>query len=38
MLASDQGRIPVVDPLTGALVGLVSRKDLLQVRAAVTRS
>lgn len=38
MLASDQGRIPVVDPKTGTLVGLVTRKDLLQVRAAVARS
>lgn len=38
MLATDQGRIPVVDPMTGALVGLVTRKDLLQVRAAVARS
>ena len=38
MLATDQGRIPVVDPGTGVLVGLVTRKDLLQVRAAVTRS
>ncbi|MDP9096035.1 MAG: chloride channel protein, partial [Pseudomonadota bacterium] len=38
MLATDQGRIPVVDPTTGALVGLVTRKDLLQVRAAVARS
>ncbi len=38
MLRSDQGRIPVVDPDTGRLVGLVTRKDLLQVRAAVTRS
>lgn len=38
MLATDQGRIPVVDPQTGALVGLITRKDLLQVRAAVARS
>ena len=38
MLATDQGRVPVVDPNTGTLVGLVSRKDLLQVRAAVARS
>ena len=38
MLQSGQGRIPVVDPETGRLVGLVSRKDILQVRAAVTRS
>ncbi len=38
MLATDQGRIPVTDPLTGALVGLVTRKDLLQIRATVTRT
>lgn len=38
MLATDQGRIPVVDPVTGMLVGLVTRKDFLQVRATVTRS
>jgi CBS domain-containing protein len=34
MLARDQGRLPVVDRRSGALVGLLSRKDLLQVRAA----
>lgn len=33
-----QGRIPVTDPDTGVLVGLVTRKNLLQVRASVTRS
>ncbi|MGI4800975.1 MAG: chloride channel protein [Janthinobacterium lividum] len=38
MLASDQGRIPVTDPSNGALVGLVTRKDLLQVRASVARA
>jgi CIC family chloride channel protein len=38
MLAADQGRIPVVDPRTGVLVGLLTRKDLLQVRASVVRS
>ena len=38
MLATGQGRLPVTDPRTGALVGLVTRKDLLQVRAAVNRS
>ena len=38
MLATEQGRIPVVDPNTGVLVGLVTRKDLLQVRATVARS
>ena len=38
MLATGQGRLPVTDPRTGALVGLVTRKDLLQVRGAVARS
>ncbi|HVY17789.1 MAG TPA: chloride channel protein [Rhodopila sp.] len=38
MLATEQGRIPVVEPKTGQLVGLVTRKDLLQVRAMVWRS
>jgi H+/Cl- antiporter ClcA len=38
MLETGQGRIPVVDPGTGALVGLVTRKDLLNVRAGVTRT
>jgi H+/Cl- antiporter ClcA len=37
MLASGHGRLPVVDPKTGALVGLVTRKDLLQVRASAAR-
>ena len=38
MLATDQGRLPVTDPQTGALVGFLARKDLLQVRASVVRS
>ena len=38
MLATDQGRIPVTDPRTGELVGLLTRKDLLQVRATVARA
>jgi H+/Cl- antiporter ClcA/CBS domain-containing protein len=38
MLQGDQGRLPVTDPRTGRLIGLVTRKDLLRVRAAVTRS
>ena len=37
MLATDQGRLPVTDPETGRLMGLVTRKDLLQVRAGVMR-
>ncbi|MDA5634792.1 MULTISPECIES: chloride channel protein [Rhizobium/Agrobacterium group] len=32
MLATDTGRIPVVDAETGRLVGLVARKDLLRLR------
>lgn len=38
MLAIGQGRIPAVDPQTGELCDLVTRKELLKVRAAVTRS
>jgi CBS domain-containing protein len=38
MLQGDQGRLPVTDPTTGRLVGLITRKDLLQVRASVTQS
>ncbi|AWN44341.1 chloride channel protein [Methylobacterium durans] len=38
MLAAGQGRVPVADPMTGALVGLVTRRDLLQVRATFVRS
>jgi CIC family chloride channel protein len=38
MLKTDQGRIPVTNPHTGILVGLVTRKHLLEVRASVTRS
>lgn len=33
MLGVDQGRIAVVDPGSGAIVGLLTRKDLLRVRA-----
>ncbi|TXM96857.1 chloride channel protein [Methylobacterium sp. WL103] len=38
MLTTGQGRLPVTDAESGTLVGLVTRKDLLQVRAAVNRS
>ena len=38
MLATDQGRLPVTDPATGVLVGLLTRRDLLKVRAAVASS
>lgn len=34
MLATDVGRIPVVDPRSGRLLGLVARKDLLRLRHA----
>ncbi len=33
MVAGDAGRVPILDPATGKLVGLVARKDLLQVHA-----
>ncbi len=32
-LAADVGRVPVLDRKTSRLVGLVSRKDLLRIRA-----
>jgi CBS domain-containing protein len=38
MISADQGRLPVVDPQTGALVGLLTRRRLLQVRAEVNRA
>jgi len=38
MLATDQGRVPVTDPATGRLVGLVTRKDLLRIHAATSRA
>ncbi|MEO8813405.1 MAG: chloride channel protein [Caulobacteraceae bacterium] len=38
MVSVDLGRVPVVDPATRALVGLVTRKDLLRVRAGVARA
>ncbi|MGI4940716.1 MAG: chloride channel protein [Janthinobacterium lividum] len=38
MLATDQGRLPVTDPASGRLVGLLTRKDLLQVRAALVQT
>jgi chloride channel protein, CIC family len=33
MIAFDHGRVPVVEPGNGRLVGLVSRKDLLTIRS-----
>jgi CIC family chloride channel protein len=38
MLATGQGRVAVTDPKTGVLKGLVTRKDLLKVRASVART
>jgi chloride channel protein, CIC family len=38
MLSAGQGRLPVTDARTGELVGLLTRKDLLQVRATVVRA
>ncbi|MDR7040304.1 hypothetical protein J2X36_005086 [Methylobacterium sp. BE186] len=38
MMTTGQGRILVIDPASGALVGLVMRKDLLQIRATVVHS
>jgi chloride channel protein, CIC family len=37
MSASDTGRVPVLDRGSGALVGLVARRDLLRVRAHSVR-
>ena len=34
MIAADVGRVPIVEPATGVLVGLVARKDLLRLRSA----
>ncbi len=34
MIAADVGRVPVVQPGTGTLVGLIARKDLLRLRSA----
>ena len=38
MVASGRGRILVTDPGSGALVGILSRRDLLRVRHTVTQS
>jgi CBS domain-containing protein len=35
MLAADTGRIPIVEPSTGKLVGLIARKDLLRLRSSL---
>ncbi|KAA0697314.1 CBS domain-containing protein [Neorhizobium sp. P12A] len=38
MISADTGRIPVVDPDSGRLVGLITRKDLLRLRSALKSS
>jgi CBS domain-containing protein len=38
MITTGHGRLPVVDPKTCVLLGLVTRKDLLKVRAQVART
>jgi H+/Cl- antiporter ClcA/predicted transcriptional regulator len=38
MLSADVGRIPIVEPASGELVGLVARKDLLRLRSALKSS
>ncbi|PXW65240.1 H+/Cl- antiporter ClcA [Methylobacterium sp. B4] len=38
MTATGQGRLGVTDPDTGVLVGLLTRRDLLQVRASTVRA
>lgn len=35
MIKGDTGRIPITDPATGVLVGLIARKDLLLLRRSV---
>jgi len=37
MIAEGIGRVPVADPKTGVLVGIISRRDLLSARAARRR-
>jgi CIC family chloride channel protein len=38
MIHADTGRVPVVEPQTGRLVGLIARKDLLRLRSASNRA
>ncbi|MNL78303.1 hypothetical protein D3C87_2046540 [compost metagenome] len=38
MLITDAGRIPIVDPQSGQLKGLIARKDLLQLRYTLRAS
>ncbi|ANL30577.1 voltage-gated chloride channel protein (plasmid) [Rhizobium phaseoli] len=35
MLSTDNGRIPIVDPASGRLCGLIARKDLLRLRSSL---
>ncbi|MBB2837906.1 UNVERIFIED_ORG: H+/Cl- antiporter ClcA/CBS domain-containing protein [Rhizobium etli] len=35
MLWTDNGRIPIVDPASGRLCGLIARKDLLRLRSSL---
>jgi chloride channel protein, CIC family len=37
MMVTGQGRVPVTDPVNGALVGLLTRRDLLQFRVTVVQ-
>ena len=37
MIAEDVGRLPVIDPANGRLVGILARRDLLQARAGTHR-
>ncbi|MGO4568899.1 chloride channel protein [Rhizobium sp. 2YAF20] len=38
MLAAETGRVPIVDPASGKLMGLIARKDLLRLRSALQSS
>ncbi|HWT56432.1 MAG TPA: chloride channel protein [Rhizobium sp.] len=38
MIHADTGRVPVVEPQTGRLIGLIARKDLLRLRSATNRA
>jgi hypothetical protein len=35
MVQADVGRVPILDPATNKVVGLVARKDLLRIRLRV---
>jgi len=38
MLADGSGRLAVTDPASGALVGLLTQRDLLRIRAEALRA